>query len=98
MNSQGYRVIWRRQVIESRIAGFMLELMNRNESTAPLIRAMNRIDEVLRLDPNNSGESRADFERIYFEPPLSVTYEVHEDERVVIVLRARYFRPRHDRR
>lgn len=97
MNGGPYRVIWRRVVLETHIAGFLLDLMGRGESTQPLYQAMNRIDEVLAIDPNREGESRPDFERVYFEPPLSVTYEVHDDERVVIVLRARYVRPRHDR-
>ena len=80
MNGGPYQVIWRRVVLETYIAGFQLDLMSRNDSTEPLYRAMNRIDEVLAVDPNNAGESRMDFERVYFEPPLSVTYEVHDDD------------------
>jgi hypothetical protein len=97
MNGHAYRVIWRRVVLETRISGFMLDLMNRGESTEPLFRSMNQIDDVLARDPHHEGESRADFERVYFAPPLSVTYEVHDDERIVIILRARYVRPRHER-
>jgi hypothetical protein len=97
MNGHGYRVIWRRVVVEGRIAEFMLDLGARGESTEPLFLAMNRVDQLLAGDPNNVGESRADFERVYFEPPLLVTFEVHDDERLVFVLRARYVRPRHER-
>lgn len=94
MNGTRYRVVWRRVVTERRIVEFMLELAARQESTEPLYQAMNRIDELLATSPNDIGESRADFERVYFEPPLSITYEVQEDEHLVIVLRARYVRPR----
>lgn len=94
MNGNRYRVVWRRVVIERRIFEFMLELAERQESTEALYQAMNRIDELLSTSPNDIGESRADFERVYFEPPLSITYEVHDDEHLVIVLRARYIRPR----
>ena len=96
MNGNSYRVVWRRVVTEQRIAEFMLELADRGESTEPLYRAMNRIDELLAAHPNDIGESRADFERVYFEPPLSITYEVNDDEHLVIVLRARYVRPRRE--
>lgn len=94
MNPAPFRVIWRRTVVETRIAGFMLELIDRGESNEPLFRAMNRIDELLSVDPDGQGESRDNFERVLFEPPLSITFEVQADERVVIVLRARYVRPR----
>ena len=97
MNPDRFRVIWRRVVTENRIAGFMLELIDRGESTEPLFRAMNRIDQLLAFDPNGQGESRADFERVLFEPPLSITYEVQADELLVVVLRARYVRPRNER-
>ena len=76
MNGTRYRVVWRRVVTERRIVEFMLELAARQESTEPLYQAMNRIDELLATSPNDIGESRADFERVYFEPPLSITYEV----------------------
>lgn len=97
MNGSRYRVVWRRAVTEHRIAGFMLDMMTRGESTEPLFRAMHRIDELLGSNPNDTGESRGDFERVYIEPPLSVTFEVFDDERLVVVLRARFVRPRHER-
>jgi hypothetical protein len=97
MSGGPYQVIWRRVVTERRIAGFMLDLMARGESTVPLFRAMNRIDHLLATDPHNQGESRPDFERLLFEPPLLVEYEVFDDERLVVALRARYFRARRNR-
>lgn len=75
----------------------MLDLMNRGESTDPLTRAMNQIDQLLAVDPNSQGESRGEFERVLFVPPLTVEYEVNDDEHIVIILRARYVRPRRDR-
>jgi hypothetical protein len=97
MNGHHYRVVWRRVVIEQWIVQFVLDLAARQESAEPLYAAMDRIDQSLATRPNDVGESRPDFERIYFEPPLSVTYEVQEDEQLVIVLRARYVRPKSER-
>ncbi|MGH7127176.1 MAG: hypothetical protein ACREJB_07500 [Planctomycetaceae bacterium] len=51
---------------------------------------MNEIDRLLGGRPETQGESRGDFERILIVPPLVVTFEIHEEERIVVVLRARY--------
>ncbi len=57
--------------------------------TAPdrtaITQAAHRIDSQLRNDPLNVGESRSGNERVLFEPPLAVNYEVSEDDRLVTV-------------
>jgi hypothetical protein len=52
--------------------------------------ATNRIDAVLRANPLDQGESREGESRLLIDRPLSVEYEVFEDERVVVVLTVRY--------
>jgi hypothetical protein len=54
----------------------------------PLITAAaNAVDALLRVDPNLKGESRADGTRVLFQPPLGVRFEVHEQDRIVEVLK-----------
>jgi hypothetical protein len=52
---------------------------------ASITQAAHRIDAQLRDDPLNAGESRSGNERVLFEPPLAVSYEVSEDDRLVTV-------------
>jgi hypothetical protein len=48
--------------------------------------AANEIDRLLRIDPSHAGESRSHGRRILLVPPLGVTYEILEDDRLVRVL------------
>jgi hypothetical protein len=52
---------------------------------AAVTRAANVIDERLRHDPGNEGESRPDGRRIMFVAPLGVIFRVLPNERRVIV-------------
>lgn len=56
--------------------------------------AMSRFEVQLLTNPLDAGESRSGHKRIAFEPPLTIVYEVHEDERTAIVIRAMYTPPR----
>jgi hypothetical protein len=51
--------------------------------------ASHEIDQRLRRDPNNEGESRSGGERILFVPPLSAIFQLEADGRTVTVLRVR---------
>ncbi len=64
--------------------------MERGEDVSAITAAMTEIDRLLAADPEGSGESRADFERVLIVSPLTITFEVHGEERIVYVLRARY--------
>jgi hypothetical protein len=64
--------------------------MEQGEDMGPITRAMAEIDRLLAREPQTQGESREAFERVLIVPPLTVTFEVHEDEHVVLVLRLRY--------
>jgi hypothetical protein len=59
-----------------------------------LVRATNEIDRSLRREPLELGESRSSDRRIAFFPPLTVTFRVNADDRVVQVLAIRLFRRR----
>jgi len=56
--------------------------------------AMARVDLLLERNPTDAGESRAGHQRIMFESPLTLEYEVHAEQRVVIITRVRYTPPR----
>lgn len=88
--STGYRVIWRRSIIEVKIAQILADLISRRQDTGTIVAAMARIDQMLSQDPQSKGESRPDFQRVRIESPLPVTFEVHEKQRVVYILYAHY--------
>jgi len=92
--SSRYVVIWRRVLIERWLASIVADAMETGESVDAFTTAMAEVDRRLTINPNDEGESRADYERYLFVAPLGITFEVHDEERIVYVLRARYVRPR----
>ncbi len=56
--------------------------------------ASHTIDQRLSSDPLREGESRAFGVRIFFAPPLAVTYQVVADIQTVVVLHVRMLRRR----
>jgi hypothetical protein len=56
--------------------------------------SMAQVDTLLSANPTTAGESRDGAERILVVRPVVVEYEVFEDERVVVVSAARYYRRR----
>ncbi len=73
-------VVWR-PAAEEKLAALWTEADNRQAVSE----AANSIDSVLRADPLDSGESRVGNIRILTVPPLSVYYDVHEDDRLVAI-------------
>ena len=49
-----------------------------------------RLDQLLRVSAASLGESRGGHRRVAVVRPLAVQFEVHDDERVVIVTDVRY--------
>jgi plasmid stabilization system protein ParE len=49
--------------------------------------AANRIDGLLGVSPHIQGESRERDTRILFERPVAVQFEIHDQDRVVEVLK-----------
>jgi hypothetical protein len=53
-----------------------------------------RVERVLERNPGEAGESRAGRRRLLADPPLTVEFEVFDDQRTVVVTAARYTPPR----
>jgi hypothetical protein len=53
-----------------------------------------RIENLLNAAPMQAGESRAGHQRLLIDFPLTVEFEVYEEQRTVIVTRVRYTPPR----
>ena len=75
-----YTVVWR-PAAEGELAAIWTEAEDRQA----VANAANSIDSVLRVDPLDSGESRVENIRILTVPPLSIYYDVHEDDRLVAI-------------
>ena len=77
-----YTVVWKPSA-ESQLAHFWTSASDRPAITA----AADEIDRLLRQNPLEQGESRSGKRRVLFVPPLAVFFEVHEQDRLVTVLR-----------
>lgn len=83
-------VIWLDSVTSS-IAGFyQLALSDIGNEIVAIIRGLARIVEALERDPANCGESRDGSLRILEDVPIVIDFEFFEDDRIAVVLKARY--------
>jgi hypothetical protein len=87
-----YTVIWL-EAAEDLLATAYLEAVEWSRAEA-FTRAIIRAEERLRTTPSTAGESRDRRQRFLVERPAAVTYEMHADERIVVVLRVSYLPPR----
>ena len=76
-----FQVFWDSDA-EDELATIWIDADDRNAITT----AAHRIDSVLRVNPENAGESRDEQRRILIEPPLGVTFSVSSQDRTVFVL------------
>ncbi len=76
-----YSVLWM-PAAEERLASIWVHADDRNEIT----QAAHRIDQTLRADPEDAGESRSGEMRLLLAPPLGVLFLVSPDDRRVSVL------------
>ena len=83
-----FTVLWT-PTAEQRLAALWLDPTHR----AAVSRAANEIDQRLQRDAPHLGESRGGARRVFFEPPLGVTYEVDQARQIVFVLYVWRFRP-----
>jgi len=79
-----FRLFWRKRV-EDQLHTAAFIMRERGMNTRALKGAMKRIVTQLESDPSSAGESRGDDEHVLIEMPLTVWFEVFEDESVVIV-------------
>jgi hypothetical protein len=57
-----------------------------------ILQASRRVDQQLATQPHRQGESRGERTRILFQAPVGVIFEVHEDKKLVCILRAWLYR------
>ena len=88
-----YTVAWPRPLLERMIAEFVLRAMSDGTGSNAVAAAMDEIERRLSSRPTDVGESRGANERVLIVPPLAVTFEVRDADRLVNVLRVSY-RPR----
>jgi hypothetical protein len=69
------------------LANIWFTALDRQAVTA----ASNQIDHLLRTDPQNAGESREENTRLITIEPLSVHFEVRDQDRIVNILTVRFF-------
>lgn len=79
-----YTVTWKKSAAD-RLAEIWLTVRDRTSVTS----AAATLDALLRVDPNQHGESRGGGTRLVIVPPLAIVYEVFEADRVVEVLSVR---------
>jgi plasmid stabilization system protein ParE len=82
-----YTVVWTR-FAEGELASIWINSSRRNEVS----RAAERIDRLLRRNPQNQGESRIHETRILLVPPLGVSFGISTEDRRVEVLDVWEFR------
>ena len=83
-----FRVIWLRGALTELARAYLAA--NSTGESGPLTTLVAQVDQVLTVNPQHVGESRADNNRILIRPPLVIEYEVFDDERVVVVTALRY--------
>lgn len=60
-------------------------------------RAAARVEQLFENDPRQLGESRTGHRRVVVEQPLTIEFEVHEEQSVAVITRIHYAPPRDDR-
>lgn len=80
-----YTVVWKPKA-EEQLADIWIAAFDRVSVAA----AADEIDRRLKMSPLTYGESRSGVTRIAVVPPLSVHFDVHDEDRLVAVLTVRY--------
>ena len=88
-------VVWSKSILRRDVAAYYVRAQQLGQDASAINAAMTRIDRLLERNPLGEGESREDDECVLVVEPLSITFEVHEDEKVVVVIRAHDAPPRH---
>jgi plasmid stabilization system protein ParE len=83
-----FTVIWKptaiRQLTDAYLAG------RRDRRGPDVTAALARIEVALQRDPLAVGESRSGRTRVLIDPPVLVSYTVHEQSREALILAVRY--------
>ncbi len=86
-----YRVEWLQSALDD-----LANIWNLADSAfrQQITQGSHRVEQQLRRDPHQAGESRSKGRRIVFEPPLAMVFKVEEDDQTVSILEVRCFRSR----
>ncbi len=76
-----YTVVWTPSA-EQHLAVLWLDSARRAEIT----KAADTLDKQLRINPELQGEQRNEGDRVLFNPPLGILFEITEEDRMVRVL------------
>ena len=83
-----FRVRWKRSALNELAS---LWMQADAEGRRAINTAANAVDQQLRSDPLNQGESRPQGRRIFFVSPLGILFRVDPQQRVVRVLQVWQF-------
>ena len=78
-----YTVLYREQARDELA---LLWLNADSQLRAAITAASAVLETALRKNPHTIGESRTATQRIAFEPPLAVLFDIREEDRQVVVL------------
>ncbi len=84
-----YTVVWKPHA-EQELAAIWNEATDRNALTA----AAHQLDQILKTNPEEAGESRSAGTRVLVEPPLVIRFSVSRDDCLVSVVAVWRLRPR----
>jgi hypothetical protein len=85
-----FTVVWRWPATNA-LAAAVVAALEAGDGSGAIAAAAARVDDLLRRDAAHAGESRPNRERVVIDSPLTVFFEVHDEERVVVVLSVRVF-------
>jgi hypothetical protein len=84
-----WRVVWANRALAGMTAAY-LDLRAKGLDAAGVARAVAELDKQFVGNPAEVGESRSGNELVAFQPPLVVSFEVHDEEAVVVVTTVRW--------
>lgn len=83
-----FRVLWLRSALDELARTYLLAA--ESDLGMAVTSLIAQIDQVLAVNPQHIGESRADGERILIRSPLVLEYEVFDEAKVDVVRTVRY--------
>lgn len=83
-----FTIRWRDAALDDLAAAWINADAGQREA---ITKAAHTIEQEIKFQPHQKGESRADGERIFFSAPLAVLFHVEDHERSVIIEQAWIF-------
>jgi hypothetical protein len=83
---KSWQLKWKPQALRE-----LASLYNNSADKNLITQTIHRMEETLRRNPTAYGESRKGLQRMAFEKPLCINFEVIPDDEKVIVISVRIF-------